>query len=64
MIDPKDFLNKNEKVEQEVVDDYILVSGTFVCQECDEPVHNARLDESKRKLMWSCSREHYSEARL
>jgi hypothetical protein len=64
MIDPKDFLNKDKQKSEPVVDDSIPVSGTFVCQECDETVHNARLDESKRKLVWSCSQEHYSEARL
>ena len=63
MIDPKEFLNKNSQPEEEQLD-AILISGTFVCQECDEVVNDARLDENKRKITWSCSAEHYSEARL
>lgn len=62
MIDPKEFLNK-QKSEQPV-EDSIEVSGTFVCQECSEVIKNARLNEDKRKLMWTCTAGHYSEARL
>lgn len=64
MIDPKEFLNKDKQNTQEVSDDSIAVSGTFVCQECNESVRKANLDEGKRKLVWTCSKEHYSEARL
>lgn len=64
MIDPKEFLNKDKETTHPEVDDSISVSGTFVCQECDEPVRNAKLDEGKRKLTWTCSKEHYSEAKL
>jgi hypothetical protein len=63
MIDPKEFLNKDKK-EDVVVDDSISVSGTFVCQECNEVSTSAKLDETKRKITWHCSKEHYSEARL
>lgn len=62
MIDPKEFLNK--KTETEESSESILISGTFVCQECNEISTSARLDEQKRKIVWSCSKEHYSEARL
>ena len=63
MIDPKQFLNK-DKVAQPVMDDSVEISGTFVCQECSETVHKAKLNEDKRKIVWQCSNEHYSEARL
>lgn len=62
MIDPKEFLNK-DKTEIDI-DDSISVSGTFICQECNETVRNARLDEAKRKIVWQCSSNHSSEAKL
>ena len=64
MIDPKDFLNRDKKVESDISDDSINISGTFMCQECNETVRNAKLDEVKRKIVWYCSNKHYSEARL
>lgn len=63
MIDPKEFLNK-DKDKEVVLEDSINISGTFVCQECDEISTSAKLNESKRKIVWHCSKEHYSEARL
>jgi hypothetical protein len=64
MIDPKEFLNKQTQTKQEESDDSVQISGTFVCQECNEICNSARLNETKMKITWSCSNEHYSEARL
>jgi hypothetical protein len=62
MINPKDFLNK-ENTEEDV-EEYIEISGTFMCQECSETVKSARLNEEKRKLIWKCSSNHQSEGKL
>ena len=62
MINPNEFLNKKEERPEE--DDLMAISGSFTCQECDEIVHLAKLHEDKRKIIWTCSNEHYSEARL
>lgn len=63
MIDPKEFLNKDKKQEV-VLEDSIEISGTFICQECNESIHKAKLNEDKRKIVWVCSEGHNSEARL
>lgn len=62
MIDPSNFI-KGE-VKQEFPEDAIDVSGTFMCQECDERCFKAKLDESSRKLIYYCDKGHRSEARI
>lgn len=64
MIDPKEFLNKDNKVTMSIDDNSIKISGTFVCQECSEITNSAKLDEDKRKIFWYCTKQHYSEAKL
>lgn len=62
MIDPKNFLSKNKKEEPQ--DDSFSITGSFTCQECDEVVSFAKLNEDNRKITWTCSQQHYSEAKL
>jgi formylmethanofuran dehydrogenase subunit E len=62
MIDPNDFIKS--EVKQEFPEDAISVSGTFMCQECDERCFKAKLDESSRKLIYYCDKGHRSEARI
>lgn len=61
MIDPKNFLNKDK---EQIEDSLMKITGSFICQECNELVNVALLNEDKRKITWTCSQEHYSEAKL
>lgn len=63
MIDPKEFLSSKNK-EDESMKDAISVSGTFMCQECSKRCMKAKLDESRRLLVYFCDDGHRSEARL
>lgn len=62
-IDPTSFISKKPK-QEESNPDAILISGSFVCQECNETCKEAKLDEAKRQIVWFCSENHRSEARL
>ena len=62
MIDPNDFIGT--KQPKEIEEDRLVVSGTFVCQECNESVNQALLNEDTMILTWTCSLSHQSKASL
>lgn len=62
MIDPNQFIK--HEVKQDFPEDAIDVSGTFMCQECDDRCFKAKLDELNKKLIYYCNNGHRSEARL
>lgn len=62
MIDPKEFLNKNE---EEVVEDFRLdIAGSFLCDECKQTTYKGKLDEDKGIISWTCMNGHKSQARI
>lgn len=64
MINPNDFLNKKEVKDKDTLSDAIDISGSFVCQECSELCKKAKLDESSKQIIWFCSQEHKSVAKI
>ena len=60
MIDPNDFIKVVPKQEPKGSE----VGGTFVCQDCMEPVNDAVLDEDKMTLVYVCSSGHENEAKI
>ena len=60
MINPGDFIKIN-KVEESIG---AKVNGTFVCQNCMEPVGEAILDEDKMVLIYKCTSGHSNEAKI
>ena len=64
MIDPKEFVKVEQKVEQEVEQEDTNVTGTFICQECFEPVGFAVLNEDSMQLVYTCAAGHRNEATL
>lgn len=62
MINPNEFIRGEKK--QDFPEDAIDVSGTFICQECDEKCSDAKLDEDKGALVYYCTNGHKSQARL
>ena len=63
MIDPNQFVNKTPKAE-EPEQELETVMGTFICQECLEPVGQAVLDEDSMSLVYTCKDGHHNEASL
>lgn len=65
MINPKDFVNVSDKInKEEVVEDVVNVTGTFICQNCLEPIGFAVLNEDTMTLTYTCAAGHENEATL
>ena len=62
MIDPKEFIGGKPK--EEPVEEKEMIGGTFICQECLQPVGQAILDEDSMSLVYTCKDGHVSEASL
>lgn len=52
----EDFLSINKN--------YIDVSGSLSCQECEEIVSRGRLDEESMILFYKCSKNHESKVKI
>jgi hypothetical protein len=63
MINPNDFISSAPK-EQEPEKEVETMGGTFICQECLQPVLQAVLDEDSMSLVYTCKDGHRNEASL
>lgn len=61
MINPRDFIEK--KIE-EAKDDSVIVSGSFICDNCSLNVSEAKLNEDTMTMVYVCANGHKNEATL
>lgn len=60
MIDPRDFL---KEPDPDLID-ALSATGTFICQECLDPVGTAIIDEDEMELVYVCLSGHRNVASL
>lgn len=60
MIDPTKFVNIS-KQDQKIG---VNVTGTFICQDCMEPIGFGTLDEDNMVITYVCAAGHSNEAKL
>ncbi len=60
-INPEDFIKSSERQADIGVD---TIFGTFMCQDCDEHLKQAKLNEDELVIVYVCSSNHRNEIKL
>jgi hypothetical protein len=61
-INPEDFIKRTSERPAEIGADTIF--GTFMCQDCNENVRQAKFNEDELLIVYVCSQNHRSEVQL
>lgn len=61
-INPEDFIKVTSERPAEIGVDTIF--GTFMCQDCNENVRQAKFNEDELLIVYVCSQNHRNEVQL